>query len=260
METDKNTTLRPLTLLQKRFIREGFRDLNESAGVRLIFNLCRYRPECDKNIKNCVKQFKSVRTLLSASDQELQQLGVCPRGMFTIKLFHELPAEVLKQKIMERSIYKSSKEIFDYLYYSMRDLKQEVFKVIYLNNRSQIIDVVDLIEGTTDSIPIHPRQIVESAIAHGAAGLIFVHNHPSGNPEPSPSDKELTRELVYAGRIMQLKVLDHIIIGDNKYFSFAGEGLTDEYEMDFLNLKLRGTSEAKRRLYKARESTDKFRY
>jgi len=234
------TSGRPLTQLQKRFIREGLRDLSESAGIRLIFNLCRYRPECDKNIKKYIKQFKTARALLAASDQELQQVGVCPRGLFTIKLFRELPAEVLKQKIMERSIYKSSREVFDYLYYSMRDLKNEVFKVLYLNNRSQIIDVVDLFEGTMDSIHVHPREIVESAIAHGAAGLIFVHNHPTGDPTPSKTDKQLTRDLVFVGMILQINVFDHIIIGENSYFSFADDGLIQKYEENFLNLKIRG--------------------
>ena len=217
-----------------------FRDLSESTGVRLIFNLCRYSPECDKNIEKCVKHFKTVRALLSASDRELQQSGVCPHGLFAIKLFRELPAIVLKQKIMERSIYKSSKEVFDYLYYSMRDLKNELFKVLYLNNRSQIIDVVDLFEGTKDSIHIHPREIVESAISHGAAGLIFVHNHPTGDPNPSKTDKQLTKDLVFIGMILQINVLDHIIIGENSYFSFADEGLIKKYQDAFLDLKIRG--------------------
>ena len=229
-----------ITPLQKRFIREGFKDLDESAGVRLIFNLCRYRPECDKDIEKCIKHFKTIRALLSASDQELQQSGVCPRGLFAIKLFHELPAEVLKQKITKRSIYKSSREVFDYLYYSMRDLKNELFKVLYLNNRSQIIDVVDLFEGTKDSIHVRPREIVESAISHGAAGLIFVHNHPTGDPNPSKSDKQLTRDLVFVGMILQLNVLDHIIIGEISYFSFLDEGLTQKYQDNFLNLKIKG--------------------
>ena len=231
---------KPITPLQRRFIREGFRDLGESTCIRLIFNLCRYRLECERNIKKCVKQFKTVRALLSASDQELQQFGVCPRGLFTIKLFRELPAEVLKQKITERSIYKSSKEVFDYLYYSMRDLKKELFKVLYLNNRSQVIDVVDLFEGTKDSIRIRPREIVESAISHGAAGLIFVHNHPTGDPNPSKTDKQLTRDLVFVGMILQLNILDHIIIGENSYFSFADDGLIQKYQDNFLTLKIKG--------------------
>jgi DNA repair protein RadC len=166
----------------------------------------------------------------------------------------EVAREFLKAKTLDKPFYKSSQEIFDYLYHSMRGLKKEVFKMIFLNGQNQIIDTVDLSEGTVNSSSVSAREVIESAIKHNTASLVFVHNHPSGNPEPSASDKEMTRELVYAGRIMQLKVLDHIIIGDNRYFSFAGEGLLEEYELDFLNLKLRGTSEAKRRLYRARLS------
>jgi DNA repair protein RadC len=96
---------------------------------------------------------------------------------------------------------------------------------------------------------------MKAAIKHDAVSLIFVHNHPSGDPEPSKYDKEVTRDLVFAGNIMQMRVLDHIIIGSNRYYSFAGEGLIEEYETDFLNLKATGTSEAKRRLYRAKLST-----
>ena len=136
----------------------------------------------------------------------------------------------------------------------MRDLKKEVFKVIYLNSQNQIIEITDLFQGTVDSSFISPREVIEGAIKYNAAALIFVHNHPSGDSGPSKSDKEMTRDLVYAGSIMRIRVLDHIIIGDNRYFSFAGEGLIEEYEMDFLNLKVRGTSEGKRRLYRAKLS------
>ena len=125
-------------------------------------------------------------------------------------------------------------------------------KVIYLNSQNQIIEIVDLFEGTVNSSVISPREVMEGAIKHNAAALIFVHNHPAGNPEPSGNDKEVTRDLVYAGSIMRIRVLDHIIIGNNRYFSFAGEGLIEEYELDFLNLKVKGTAEGKRRLYKAK--------
>ncbi|NOQ18199.1 MAG: hypothetical protein GQ507_03055 [Dehalococcoidales bacterium] len=105
-----------------------------------------------------------------------------------------------------------------------------VTKVIYLNSRNQNIETVDLFQGTVNSSAISPRQVIEGAIKHNAVSLIFAHNHPSGNPEPSQSDREVTRDLVYAAGVMQIKVLDHIIIGDNTYFSFAGEGLIEEYE------------------------------
>ena len=128
----------------------------------------------------------------------------------------------------------------------MRDLKKEVFRIIYLNSQNQIIDTADLFEGTVNTSVIHPREVMEGAIKRNAVSLIFAHNHPSGNPKPSQNDKEVTRDLVYAAGIMQIKVLDHIIIGNNTYFSFAGEGLIEKCELDFLNLKARGTSQARR--------------
>ena len=70
--------------------------------------------------------------------------------------------------------------------------------------------------------------------------MYFVHNHPSGDPTPSKSDKQLTRDLVFLGNVLQIKVLDHIIVGENRYFSFADEGLIQKYEDNFLNLKIRG--------------------
>ena len=160
--------------------------------------------------------------------------------------------QFLKEKIIDRPIYSSAQQVFDYLYASMRGLKKEVFKVIYLNSQNQIVDTEDLFEGTINSGAISPRRVIEGAIKNRAASLIFVHNHPSGNPEPSQQDKEVTRDLVYAAAIMRLKALDHIIIGDNRYFSFAGDGLIEQYELDFLNLKVKGVSEAKRRLYRAK--------
>jgi len=139
----------------------------------------------------------------------------------------------------------------------MRDLKREVFKAIYLDSRNQIISTEDLLEGTLESIPIRPREIIESVIKHSAAAVIFVHNHPSGAPTPSRSDKRFTRDLVFMGNIIEVKVLDHIIIGGNEYFSFADEGLIRKYEDDFLNLKIKGVfdSGAGHRRYLRKVST-----
>ena len=230
----------PLTSLQERFIRSGFEGFTNQESIELLLSLALPHRECKKQAKECIERFKNLRGFLMASRQELERVGITPHCMVCIKLLHELPAEVLKEKIIEKPIYKSSKEVFDYLYYSMRDLEKEVFKAIYLNNRNQIIDITDLFEGTLDNIPIRPREIVESAINHRATALIFAHNHPAGDPTPSKCDKQLTRDLVFVGNILQIKVLDHLIIGDSKYFSFADQGLIEKYEDNFLNLKIRG--------------------
>jgi len=244
--------------LREKFIQSGLAGFHDYEIVELLLTLGSPRKDCKQPAKEAIKKFKTLRGVLAAPSQELQQIdGIGPHSAFGIKLVQEVAREFLKEKILDKPFYKSSKEIFDYLYHSMRDLKKEVFKVIYLNSQNQVIGTADLFEGTVNGSSVAPREVMEGAIKRNAVSLIFAHNHPSGNPEPSASDKELTRELVYAGKIMRIKVLDHIIIGENRYFSFADDGLIEEYELDFLNMKLRGTSEAKRRLYRAKLSSPK---
>jgi DNA repair protein RadC len=245
--------------LREKFLKSGMAGFHDYEIVEILLSLGTPRKDCKAPAKEAIKRFQTLRGVLEAPLEELQQIeGIGAHSAFGIKLVQEVAREFLKAKILEKPFYKSSREVFDYLYHSMRGLKKEVFKVVYLNGQNQIIDTVDLSSGTVNSSSVSPREVIAGAIKSNAVALIFVHNHPSGNPEPSASDKSLTRELVYAGRITRLKVLDHIIIGDNRYYSFAGEGLIEEYESDYLNLMLRGTAEARRRLYKARKNTDKY--
>ena len=226
--------------LREKFIKSGLAGFHDYEIVELLLSLGTPRKDCKQQAKEAIKKFKTLRGVLEAPPEELQQIeGIGFHSAFGIKLVQEVAREFLKEKIIDKPIYKSSQEIFDYLYHSMRDLKKEVFKVMYLNSQNQIIETESLFEGTINSSSISPREVIESAIKYNATSLIFIHNHPSGNPEPSQSDKEITRDLVYAGSIMRIRVLDHIIIGNNRYFSFAGDGLIEEYELDFLNLKVR---------------------
>jgi DNA repair protein RadC len=132
----------------------------------------------------------------------------------------------------------------DYLYLSMGGLKREVFGIFFLNSRHQIIEIEDFSKGTVTSSQVPLRRVFENAIRYNASSLVFFHNHPSGNTKPSLQDKEQTRELVFGGAIMGIKILDHIIIGGDGFFSFAEEGLIEQYETDFL--KVKGASEARR--------------
>jgi len=239
MDSGLSAMQRSLTPLQQRFIKSGFEGFNDEERIELLLSICLPHRQCRQKAKECIEHFGNLRRFVSASSEELQQAGLSPPCILCTKLLRELPTEVLKEKIVQKPVYKSSQEIFDYLYYSMRDLKKEIFKVMYLNRRHQITETADLFEGTLENIPIRPREIVESAIKCNAAALIFAHNHPSGDPTPSKSDKQLTRDLVFIGHILQIKVLDHIIVGENRYFSFADEGLIEKYEDSFLNLKIR---------------------
>ena len=237
--------------LREKFVKSGLSGFHDYEIVELLLSLGTPRKDCKPAAKEAIERFKTLRGVLEAPVEELQQIkGIGVHSAFGIKLVQEVAREFLRAKMLEKPFYRSSQEVFDYLYHAMRGLKKEVFKVLYLNSQNQIIDTVDLSEGTVNSSAVSPREVIEGALKNNAAALIFVHNHPSGAVDPSVNDKSLTRELVYAGRIMRLKVLDHIIIGDNKYYSFAGEGLIEEYETDFMNQMLKGAAEVRRRLYK----------
>jgi len=239
--------------LRERFIKSGLKGFHDYEIVELLLSLGTPRKDCKPPAKAAIRKFKTLRGVLEAPAEELQQIdGIGPHNAFGLKLVQEVAREFLKERIIDRPVFKSAQEIFDYLYHSMRDLKKELFKVLYINSQNQIVETEDLFRGTIYSTSIFPRDVIEGAIRNSAASLIFVHNHPSGNPEPSKSDRELTRDLVYAGSVMRIRILDHIIIGNNRFFSFASEGLIEQYELDFLNVKMRGASEAKRRLYRAR--------
>ncbi|MDD5288380.1 MAG: DNA repair protein RadC [Dehalococcoidales bacterium] len=226
--------------LREKFIKAGLTGFSDYEVVELLLSLGTPRKDCKPQAKEALKKFKTLRGVLSASMQELQQIkGIGPHSAFGIKLMQEVAREYLREKIVDKPVFQSSQEIFDYLYHSMRDLKKEVFKVLYLTSQNQIIDAADLFKGTIDTSPVSLREVVEEALAHNAAALIFAHNHPSGNCEPSQSDKDITRDLVFAGCTVQVKVLDHLIIGNNRYFSFAGKGLISQYEMDFLGLRMK---------------------
>ena len=237
--------------LREKFLKSGLAGFHDYEIVELLLSLGTPRRDCKPPDKEAIRKFETLRGVLEATPEELQEIeGIGAHSAFGIKLVQEVAREFLYSKMLDKPFYRSSQEVFDYLYHSMRGQKKEIFKVIYLSSQNQIINTVDLSEGTVNSSSVSPREVIEGAIKNNAAALIFVHNHPSGAIEPSSSDKGLTRELVYAGRIMRIKVLDHIIIGDNKYYSFAGEGQIQEYESDFMNTMLRGTAEARRRLYK----------
>ncbi len=239
--------------LRDKFLKSGLTGFHDYEIVELLLSLGTPRRDCKAAAKEAIKRFQTLRGVLEAPPEELQKIdGVGAHSAFGIKLVQEVAREFLKARILEKPFYRSSQEVFDYLYHSMRGLKKEVFKVIYLNAQNQIIDTIDLSEGTVNSSSVSPREVIEGAIKSNGASLIFVHNHPSGNPEPSVNDKELTRELVYAGKLLRLRVLDHIVIGDNRYYSFAAEGLIEQYEADFMNVMLRGMAESRRRIYQAK--------
>ncbi len=107
----------------------------------------------------------------------------------------------------------------------LKDKKKEHFQALLLDTRSKLIKIAEISIGSLDTSVVHPREVFKEALSASAASVIFVHNHPSGDPQPSEDDMKLTERLAQAGEIMGINVLDHIIIGDKKYLSLKREGL-----------------------------------
>ncbi|HDD43547.1 MAG TPA: JAB domain-containing protein [Candidatus Desulfofervidus auxilii] len=106
----------------------------------------------------------------------------------------------------------------------MRGLKKEIFKVLLLNSANQLIKEVTVSEGTLNTSIVHPREVFREAIIEAARSIILIHNHPSGNPTPSEQDIKITHQLIQAGEIIGIPILDHIILGNTEFFSFAKKG------------------------------------
>jgi DNA repair protein RadC len=217
--------------LKEKFLIGGLQGFLDYEIVELLLTLGTPRRDCKKQAKEAMEKFKVLRRVLEADEVELREIkGIGPHNVFGIRLVQEVARRFLKEKMLSRPVCHSSKEVFDYLYHSLRDAKTEQFKVLFLDAKNYILEERTFFEGTVDSSAVYPREVIKAAVRHCASSIIFVHNHPSGDPEPSESDREITKELVFAMNIMQIKTLDHIIIGNNCYFSFADRGLIDEYE------------------------------
>jgi DNA repair protein RadC len=181
-----------------------------------------------------LSRFGSLRELYAAPLDELESvfgLGLAKVAQF--KAVVELSKRYLAEGFQNRPYVESSSDILKLLYQEMRDLDQEFFKVLLLNGQNHVLRIEEVVKGTLTTAQIYPREVVKVALRHSAAALVFVHNHPSGTAQPSEDDKKITRDLVFACRLMGMKVHDHIIIGDNEKFSFADTGLIDQYNKYF---------------------------
>jgi DNA repair protein RadC len=175
--------------------------------------------------------------VLEAAPQELGKVkGIGPKNIFGIKFIKAVAERYLEKKLIHKDAINNSRELFDYFYHSIGEKNREYFKVIFLNSKNQVIATETLFEGTLTASSVYPREVVQAALSHNAAALIFAHNHPSGDSKPSSEDINVTRQLVFAGKVMGIVAHEHIIIGDNRYFSFADQGYIEQMNQEFEKL------------------------
>lgn len=212
--------------LRQKFADGGIDRFSDEEVIEFLLTLGTPRRDVKPQAREALKRFGSLSGVLSAPTEKLLEIhGIGPRNVLYLSLVHQVAGRYLRDRAVGRSFFGSSRSVFDYLFHSMRELKREVFKVLFLNRKNELITDQDVFQGSLTGSAVYPREVVTLALENKAAALVFVHNHPSGDPSPSPEDFALTRELVWACRLLMIQVLDHVIIGRETYYSFADEGL-----------------------------------
>jgi len=173
-----------------------------------------------------LKKFGGLRQLLTASQHSFCSIhGLGIAKFVQLQASVEMSRRYLKQQLEEKDLISCPEDTKRYLISHIRDKSHEVFVCLYLDNRHQIIHYEELFRGTIDAASVYPREVVKQALFHNAAALIVAHNHPSGVAEPSQSDKNITKHLKAALALMDIRLLDHFIIGNDKICSLAEQGV-----------------------------------
>lgn len=212
--------------LRDRFLQGGLSGFQDYEVIELLLAIGTPRKDCKPIAKAALKRFRSLRAVLEADPDQLKKIpGIGPNNIFGIKLIQAVSRRYLEDRVIGTPFVKSSEDVLQYLRHSMRDQTREHFMCLYLNGRNQIMESKVLFEGSLTSSAVYPREVIKSALAENAAALVFVHNHPSGNPNPSKEDREITHRLNTAAKALDITVHDHLIIAGNSVFSFADHGL-----------------------------------
>ncbi|MDX2175259.1 MAG: DNA repair protein RadC [Candidatus Sumerlaeia bacterium] len=172
-----------------------------------------------------IAKFGSLDRVADASVAEISRLrGLGPVKAITVKAALELARRLERRDPRLSGTFSDSKSVFQFLRGEFLGKKQEAFVALLLNQKSQLIRMVKVTEGTLTQSLVHPREAFKEAIRDAAASVIFAHNHPSGDPAPSRDDRLITGRLVKAGELVGVRVLDHIVVGRDSYYSFADDG------------------------------------
>lgn len=212
--------------LRERFLRGGADALADYELIEMLLFSAKPRGDVKPLAKQLIKQFGSFAGVMNASAEELRKIdGVGDAALVALKAVRVSAERLLKAEAMGRPVIQSWTNLLDYCRLSMAHLKKEQLRVLFLNNKNELIADEVQAEGTVDHAPVYPREVVKRALEIGASAVILVHNHPSGDPKPSKSDIDMTRQVVEAARPLGLLVHDHLVMGEKGHFSFKSEGL-----------------------------------
>jgi DNA repair protein RadC len=217
---------------RERLLSKGAQALTDAELVAILIRVGVKGTNAVEMARKLLKQFGSLRAMVEAPVIALLEV----KGLKGAKVAQLIAAMEIARRVSVPAkrgqlVMKSTVAAAEYLRERLRGLAEEQFRVLYLNRRNALLEDALVAQGSVDAVQPSLRNIVARALQVNASALIAAHNHPSGAAEPSESDRLLTQDLITASRPLGLKVLDHVIVGEEATFSFADSGLLDELEL-----------------------------
>ena len=221
MNNDKEHFIGHRKRIKDRFFSSSSDNISEYELLELILFWALPRKDVKPLSKILLKDFGSIGEIVYADTSRLLAVpGVTKSMCLNFKIVREVIRKLLQKNIMKKNILSSWGALIDYLKVTMQFFKTEQVRILFLNKKNILIADELQTSGTVDQTPIYPREIVKRVLLHEASAIILVHNHPSGHCTPSKSDIELTQKVVEACKSVNVIVHDHVIIGNNDFFSF----------------------------------------
>jgi len=216
--------------LRERFLKTAGKGNSSSIAdyelLEIILFASKPRGDVKPLAKKLIQHFGDLGKVISAPVPELARIdGVGDSAIAAIKAVQEASFYLLKNEVKKVPILESWKSLLDYCNATMSHNKTEQFRVFFLDKKNKLIADELQQEGTVDHTPVYPREVIKRAIELGSSSIILAHNHPSGDPNPSKADIEMTKLIMQGAAGVGILIHDHIIIGKNRHYSFAANGL-----------------------------------
>jgi DNA repair protein RadC len=210
---------------RERLLAHGPHTLTNAQLLAILLRVGRHGSSAVQVGMDLLDRLGDVAGLAQCGIEELCAVpGVGRAKAAQLKAALELGKRAVASPLTKGTRITSSRDLFTHYHPTVRDLRHEIFKVILLDAKHAIMRDATVSEGSLTLSIVHPREVFTLAVKESAAAVIFLHNHPSGDPTPSAEDRVLTSRLVSAGELLEIRVLDHLIVGDGRYVSFADQG------------------------------------
>lgn len=210
---------------RERLVRHGAATLTDAQLLAIVLRVGRQDASAVEVAMDVLTSIGGVQGLARAGVEELCRVrGVGPAKAAQLKAAVELGTRALAVPLSRGTRVSSSADVYRAYHPGLRDLRHELFTIVLLDAKHAVLRDVTVSEGSLTMSIVHPREVFAPAIRESAAAILLLHNHPSGDPEPSAEDRELTARLEAVGGMLGIPVLDHVVIGDGRYVSFADRG------------------------------------